>query len=177
MTEEKENDNLPEKSHPGTPTKSHAYVDPVSPDEVMDDFRGMPVLRIALFTVIIHVALVGVFSVGYLKDQILGEDTSSLTDDERMDRAVRAGTTELRAIAERYDVSVQDLSARFAGDSPAPVVQTPSSEDPESNPVDPDAESPEPGSEIERALQEKQPGPAVPDLTEDIEEEDPIFPE
>ena len=105
-----------------------------------------------------------------------------LTDEQRMDNAVREGTSALREIAEQYDVSVQDLSARFAGAAPPPVVDA-GDDDAAGDPAG-DGETPsdgqtpaDPGSDIERALQETEAGPAVPELTDDIEEEDPIFPE
>lgn len=169
-----------------TPTRSTPNADPtpaykqeVSPDALMSDFRGKPIIRILIFTVIIHVCVIGVFSFGYLKEQVLGEDTSQLSEQERLEVAVREGTTALRKIAERHEISVQDLSASFGQSAPPPAVPAaPEAADSGTGqtPADP-ADGDKPASEIERALQETAPPPAEPDLDNDLDKEAPIFPE
>ena len=159
---------------PSVASATHAYRDEVSPDSLMSDFRGSSVAVILAFTVIVHVVLVGIFSVGYLKNEILGEDTSSLSEEERLDIAVREGTTSLREIAERHGVSPQDLSSRFSK-SRAPAAQAKSTATPESSEPGTETKSPEtkePDSAIEKELQKKADGPDLPDLES---EDDDLF--
>ena len=100
----------------------------VSPDALMNDFKGKPIARIVIFTVIIHAIFIGLFSFGYIRNEVMGEDTAELTEDERMDLAVKESTTALRDIADRYDINVRDLSKAFvegkgpAGDDKAPAM-------------------------------------------------------
>ena len=91
------------------------YPDEVTPDSMMNDFRGRPVVGILSFTVIVHVVLISVFSFGYMKNELFGEDTSSMSEDERLKVAVQEATTSLREIAERHGLSPQDLTTQFAG--------------------------------------------------------------
>lgn len=152
--------------------------DAVSPDELMDDFRGRPIAKIVVVTLIAHVLVVGAFSIGYLKDQLLGVDTSQLSEEERLDIAVREGTTALREIADRHNVNVQDLSSRFAGGARKPATPPPADDPaqpdaPAPPPVDPDAPN-KPDSAIEQQLKETADGPAKPDLAP-LEEDDDLF--
>ena len=105
---------MSDETQPDNPPASPAHTQPVSPDTLMSDFRGKPIVAIVIFTLIAHGLFIGVFSLGYLRDQVLGEDTSSLSEDERMDIALDEGTKALREIAERHNLSVQDLSNRSA---------------------------------------------------------------
>ncbi len=145
----------------------------VSPDSLMSDFRGRSLSGMVILAVVAHVLFVGVFSLGYLARQIFGKPTSAMTEQQRLDEAVRESTTELRRIAERYDIKVQDLSQRFAGGAPGPAAPTqpattPPPTDESHSSVEPTApsetEPAPPTSEIERTLQQKEVGPSVPDL-------------
>ncbi len=152
------------------------YADDVSPDSLMSDFRGRPIVAVLIFTLVVHVVLVGVFSIGYLKNRVLGEDTSVMSKEQRLDIAVREATTSLREIAERHGLSPQELSSRFAaGDLRSTPTTSPKSGAPivEEVPPVPDPASEEPGSAIEKTLQEKAVGPDLPDLAP--EEEDDLF--
>lgn len=152
----------------------------VTPDALLKDFRGKPLSRIILFTVMAHVVFIGLFSIGYLSRQLLAQDTSALTDSERMDQAVREGTTALREIADRHNVSVQELSRQFAGGTPKTAAPAPAEpESPQAAPPPSTQETPqapapaEPASQIEQTLREQRTGPAVPDLSAD--EDDDLF--
>lgn len=138
------------------------YASEVTPESMMSDFRGRPIIGILGVTVIVHVILVGVFSVGYLKNELLGEDTSSLSEEERMDVAVREATASLREIAERHGVSPQDLTKQFA-DGKARDSATPTN--PEMPPGSPTATTPDtetPKSAIEKELDKVEKGPELP---------------
>lgn len=168
MTDQQETSSKQQEKCP-TPT----FADDVSPDSLMSDFRGRPIVSIVVFTLIVHVVVVGVFSVGYLKDQIMGVDNSKLSEKERLDNAVREGTIALREIAERHDVTLQNLSSRFANGStkraatPIAGGDTPEKTDPTKTPDTPK----QPVSDIEKKLNEKKAGPAVPDLSPDKEDD------
>lgn len=159
----------------------------VTPDSLMYDFRGRSVLWIAVFAIIIHVGIIGGFSYNYLKELILGENTSTMSEEELLDNAVREATIALQDIAEKHGVSPQELGNRFAKGSPRP----PKTTDPKPVATDAPAEDsgtpdgdvgteptqpetpPEPGtstepeepmSAIEQTLQETAPGPELPEL-------------
>ena len=161
---------------PSKPNIRRPFRDEVSPDSLMSDFRGSSFVAIVAFTVVVHVVLIGFTSYGYLKNQVFGEDTSAMSEEERMEVAVREATSSLRDIAERHGISPQELSDRFASGSPAkstPEKQSASGN--EETPTDGDNATPEePQSPIERELQEKKDGPELPDLPP-IEEEEDLF--
>ena len=158
--------------------------DDVSPDSLMSDFRGRPIAAIVAFTVIVHVVVVGGFSLGYMKNAVFGEDTSAMSETERLDMAVRDATTSLREIAERYGISPQELSDRFAegktqssttdstkaAETPATPEQA-TSEASMTVSGSGELESQQPGSAIESELQIEAAGPQVPELPS-LEEED-----
>lgn len=160
----------------------------VAIDEMMNDYQGRPVARIVLFTIIVHVAFIGGLSIGYIKDLVLGENTTELTPDQRLDNAVRESTIALRAIAEKHHVRVQELSERFASGGSTPAAAAPAPAGDGDSPAPADGATPEDGanpagdnptddgnkSDIERTLEKATPGPAMPDLSAD--EEDSLFP-
>ena len=71
----------------------------ISPDALMSDFRGRPVMSILTFTVIAHLLFIGFFSLGYLRIQVFGESYSSLSEEERLDQAMEEATRSLRKIS------------------------------------------------------------------------------
>ncbi|MBI1337217.1 MAG: hypothetical protein GC164_09680 [Phycisphaera sp.] len=168
-----------------TPSPTVQDVDQVSPDSLLNDFHGKPLFRVILFTVVVHVLFIGVFSVGYIKEQVFGSSTASMNREQKLDSAVKEGTAALREIAQRYDLNPEDLSGQFGGRTQS--ISTPDTSNTPSNPQDaatpPDTGStqqaaPEqptteqPTSEIEKTLQHKEPGPEVPKLPSD---EDDLF--
>ena len=157
----------------------------VSPDSLMNDFRGGSLFGVIVFTALVHVVLIGVFSIGYLRNELLGQDTKSLTEAERLDIAEQEAIKALGEIAKRHDVPEKDLSDRFAGkgkrsDTPTssePVLPKGNplpNENPLGNEPDPTANEQEPGSDIERELQKKADGPNLPELPS-LDDEDDLF--
>jgi len=165
----------------------------VTPDSLMGDFRTRSLFGVIILVLFAHVIFIGVFSIDYLKEEFLGEDTSEMTEEERLDVAVREATTLLRDVAEQHDISPQELSSRFAGSGgtlpdsttdPEPVETDVQPDTPDSSPdvpdtqpdqpADPDEpeEPAEPGSSIEQTLQETVPGPDLPELPP---EDDDLF--
>lgn len=149
-------------------------VDAVSPDELMSDFRGHSLVKILIFTVIVHVFVLALFSPGYIKAQVFGEseepaeEVAELSDEEKLEKAQKDGKAALREVADKYGITVKALKEQLDSEpaaAPDTTVDTPA--DPE--PTDTEGT----GSQIERDLETEADGPAVPDLS--IEEEDDIF--
>jgi hypothetical protein len=150
----------------------------VTPDQLMNNFKGSSLKTIIIYTVIIHLVLLVGTSFPYLYKSIVGEDSSALSEKDRADAALRDATTALRDISEQYGLKPQDLSSRLAGESTgapkAPKEESETKEDstepqPESTPdTEPDAE--EPKSAIEKELETKETGPELPKPIEDEED-------
>jgi len=149
--------------------------DQVSPESLMGDFRVRPIFGLVSVALLAHVLLIGVFSVGYLKNQLLGDDTASMTKEQRIDSAVREATTALREIAERHNMNPQEFSSRFGDQSTHRAKPgEPTTSQPASNVVTgPPAASGEPNSPIEKALGKKKTGPQLPPIKPD--EDDDLF--
>lgn len=145
-----------------------------SPDELMDTFEGRGLKSIIVFTIIVHAVVLLGTSVPFLRKQFLGSDSSELSEEERTQLAVKEATASLREIAEEHGLKPQDLSTQVAGGAPkAPVVNSggaPSPPDPV-QPADPEKESGEPKSAIEKEMEKVEKGPAAPPVAEDDEED------
>ena len=110
-----------------------------------------------------------------------------MSKDERVDAAVKEATVSIRDIAEKYELSPQDISDRFAkGGSRTDKVMSeadPGMDDPATpttpegttttTPPDTPDEPEKPLSEIEKQIQETKQGPAKPDMEE--KEDDDLF--
>lgn len=149
----------------------------VSPDSLMRDFRGQPIISMLAVTVVVHIVLIGMCSVGYLSNQIFGKDNSTMSEEVRMQLAIDEATRSLRDIAQRHDISPQDLSDSFANRSAIASTKsrTPAKTDtePVSQPTDVSTEA-DPKSAIEQDLEKKQAGPTLPELPS-IDQEDDLF--
>jgi hypothetical protein len=144
----------------------------VTPDQLMNNFKGSSLKSIIIFTVIIHAILLIGGSFPYLYKTIVGEDASEMSEADRTDAAMRKATVALREIAEEHGLKPQDLSSQLAGNSrKAPKAPEPesNSQEPEGNP----GEDPEqPQSAIEEEINQKATGPALP---KPLEDEDDLF--
>ncbi|NNC86976.1 MAG: hypothetical protein HKN82_00790 [Akkermansiaceae bacterium] len=143
-----------------------------TPDELLDTFRGRGLKSIIVFTVVVHaVVLVGT-SAPFLLRNVLGEDRGELSEDERVQLAVKEATSSLRKIAEEHGLKPQDLSSQVAGGAPrkpAPAAEPPSG-GPGAAPEETPGEPAEPKSAIEQEIEKVKEGPTVPPIEE--EEED-----
>lgn len=151
-------------------------VDPVTPDELMSDFRGHSLVKILLFTVVVHVFILAILSPGYIKEQVFGEseepevEVAKLTDDERLEKAQKDGKQALREVADKYGLTMKELREQLDAEPAAANTDSPAGQ----NPATP--ETADPGSAIEKELDIEVEGPKVPDLSVD-EEEDLFAPE
>lgn len=159
----------PDSPKPMTPPKavSPPNADAITPDELMSDFRGHSLVKILIFTVVVHVVLLAVFSPGYIKTQVFGEsedepteEVAELTDEQKLEKAQKDGKAALREVANKYGLTVKQLNEQLASEKAA----TPA--------VDPAAtDSGESDSQIERDLTVEIDGPDEPDLSADDEED------
>jgi hypothetical protein len=143
----------------------------ITPDQLLESFRGRSFKSIILFTIIVHLVIVGGTSIPYLIKSATGKSDSKLTEAERTEIAAREATTALRDIAAKHDLKPQDLSSRIAGGTPktTPKEEAPATTEEAATP-EPE-EAAEPKSAIEEQLDVKEDGPQVPPI-EEVEEED-----
>ncbi len=162
-------------------------VEKISPDELMADFRGKPLMTILLFTVVVHVIALIIFSPGYLKNQIFGESAppteqvTELSNEERIAKAASDGKDALRKIADQYGMTVSELRTQLASEPAASNTAAPANPNQAApNPAAPNPANPnqapsttptEPSSQIEKDLQTEVEGPAIPDLSTDKEDD------
>jgi hypothetical protein len=135
-------------------------IEETTPDQLMAPFRGRSLKSIIAFTVVVHLVVLGGTSVPFFLKTVRGEDGSKLTEDQRIDLAVREATASLREIADKHGLKAQDLGERFGSGAPKTEV----AKVPASAPVE---QPKEPKSAIEKELDTKEPGPALPDVKEE----------
>ena len=150
---------------------SEEYKEETTPDELMESFQGRSLSSIVVFTIVIHAALILGTSIPFLTKSVFGEDTSEMTEEDKVKAAVKEASESIKEIAKAHGMTPQDLSAKFSGPSrpsaPKPVDKptpaTPASSNPDADPEDPK-------SSIEKELDVKADGPEKPKIGE--EEED-----
>ena len=146
-----------------------------TPDQLMEAFQGRSFKSIILFTLIVHVVVLGGTSIPYLIKSIAGKSDSKLTEKERTEIAAREATSALRDIAEKHGLKPQDLSTRIAGGAApaAPKEEAPApKEDPATTPPE---ETEKPKTAIEEELDVKQDGPTVPPVPTEEATDDDLF--
>lgn len=146
-----------------------------SPDELMNHFRGRSLKSIIFFTIVVHVVVIGGTSVPFLLRTFAGQETAKLSEEERVQLAVKEATTSIQKIAETHGIRPQQISDSIAGKSPetGTTPETPETQ-PETATPAPEAPAPEtqpepekPKSEIEKDLEKKADGPTVPPIPKD----------
>lgn len=137
----------------------------ITPESLMDKFKGPGLVKMVIITVIVHVVVLVGTSLPYLKKSVLGADTSKMTKDERIAAAVADATEAIREIAEDHELNPQDISDQFAsgGSRSAKQMETPEqTAEPENKAGDAAAEPEKPKSAIEKQLETKAEGPQMP---------------
>jgi hypothetical protein len=145
-----------------------------TPDQLLEAFRGRSIKSIVIFTLIVHIVIIGGASVPYFIKKIAGDAASELSEQERTDLAIREATSTIRDIAAKHGIKPQDLSSSLAGKAPkAPKAETPTSEE---EPPAPPTETPEdPKSAIEQELEVQKVGPEVPSIPVEEASDDDLF--
>jgi hypothetical protein len=146
-------------------------------DDLLRDFRGGGLLWPLLITVAVHAVVILATSLPWLREAI-GGGKADLTEEQRMDAAVKEATASLREIAEEHGVKPQDLGSRFsAGGKPAPAKPAgaekpagsekpvPSTADAAAQPAAPAAAQAAPKTDAPAAP----PGPAIPEVKDDVD--------
>ncbi|MFT6178107.1 MAG: hypothetical protein ACI9NQ_000160 [Paracoccaceae bacterium] len=149
--------------------KNQSSHDETSPDELMESFRGRSFKSIILFTVVIHAVLLLGTSIPFLMKAVTGKDTSGLSEQERMELAMKDATESLREIAEEHGLNVQDISNNFS-DGSSKASTKPEAKEPDSPESKIGAGDPDPQSTIEKDLKVKKDGPEVPKVVDDEED-------
>lgn len=144
----------------------------ITPDQLLETFRGGSMRNIILFTIVVHVVVLLGTSVPYIWKSVAGGDSSKLSDKERMELAAREATASLTEIASKHGVKPEDLSSSFAGKAspaqqqeaatPEPVANTESEKAPEAEEA--------PKSTIEKELNVKEAGPQLPSIEQEKED-------
>ncbi len=145
-------------------------INEVTPDSLMQRFQGSGLKTIVVFTLVAHVVVLLGSSVPFLLKGAFGADTAKMTQDDRIKAAVQEATVAIRKIAGNYGLNPQQISDQFSGGGSrtaavAPVVTVPAQTDAAAAAT---AEPERPKSEIEKALEVKAEGPAVPGIDDDI---------
>lgn len=151
----------------------------VTPDDLLSDFRSSSFPSIVIFTIVVHAVLLFGTSIPYLWRTFAGADTSTLTEEQRTEKAMKAATESLRKIASEHGLKPQDLSSQLGtgggtsetGESdPVESESGPGwpggKEDPDVPIADP-ADPEDPKNAIEKELEVKTTGPSVPPVPDD----------
>ncbi len=134
-----------------------------TPDQLMQAFQGRSFKSIILFTLIVHVVVLGGTSVPYLIKSVSGKSDSKLTEKERTEIAAREATSALHDIAEKHGIKPQDLSSRIAGGAAPAAAPKEAAPAPTEDPATTSPEEMEkPKTAIEEQLDVKEDGPTVP---------------
>ncbi len=141
----------------------------ITPDELMEHFRGPGLKTIIVFTVLAHAVLLIGTSVPAIKKLVGGKESAALSEEERIEQAVREATASLKEIAEEHGLKPQDLSSQFAGGASNPARRA-IAKTPADGAKTPTAEAEKPKSPIEEKIEKVEVGPTVPG-TEDEEED------
>lgn len=148
---------------------SNQKMEDVTPDALMQRFQGIGLKKIILFTVIVHVIVLLGSSVPFLVKTVLGADARKMSEEERITAAVQKATEAIRKIAGDYDLNPQDISERFSGGGSRAAAASSVSAPEATEPVeDVPVAAERPKSEIEKQLEVRKEGPAIPQLEDDI---------
>lgn len=109
-------------------------------DDLLRDFRGGGLMRPLVITVIIHVVLILATSVPYLR-AAFGGGKSDLTEQERLEAAVKEATASLQEIAKEHGVKPQDLGSRFNSGGKTAAVAKPGGSKKTGEPTKPETAS------------------------------------
>jgi len=147
-----------------------------TPDQMLESFRGRSFKSIIVFTLIVHIVVIGGTSVPFFIKTVTGRSDSKLSEQQRTEIAAREATSALRDIAAKHGLKPQDLSTRIAGGAAprAPKEDTPAA--PQGESEAPASEDPEkPKSAIEEQLEVKEAGPQVPPIPVEEADDDDLF--
>lgn len=85
----------------------------VSPDSLLSDFKGSSVSKIVVFTVILHVIILGGSSIPWLISEFV-QNPIELEKGEREKLALTDATMAIKDIAEKYGLEPADITNKFS---------------------------------------------------------------
>jgi len=152
------------------------YDNDVTPDDLMSDFRGKGIFGIFIFTFLVHAVVLLGSSVPWMMETLFSSVDDKASEEERIKEAVREATGSLRDIAEKYGIHPEELSSQFTKKDKTSQSGKQTQEEAEpstlktTTPVT-STEPEEPKSAIQKELEVKATGPALPAVPNDTEED------
>jgi len=150
------------------------YSDEVSPDSLMTDFKPKGILIIAIFTVIVHVVILGGTSFNFIYEYLFSS-TDKLTEEQRKAAALDDATLAIKEIAEKYELTSGDVTSQFSGTGSRADKVTDKKGDkkktdkkPEEKPDKKPEEKPKDKSALEEKFEKKEEGPEEFDFKDDF---------
>ena len=149
----------------------------LNPDDLMSDFRSKGLLRIIIFTFVIHgVVLLG-SSLPWMYDSLFSSVDENASEEERIKEAVREATGSLKDIAEKYGIHPEELSSQFSKKDKKGSARVTSQERTNGS-ISGNADQPQskdggdkPKSSIEKEIEIKANGPELPSIPKEKEED------
>jgi len=86
----------------------------VSPESLMGNFRGRNIVGILIIALVVHAFVILGTSHSFLINEVFGPDTSKMSKEDRLKVAIGEATSALGEIAKRHNLSVEDITERFA---------------------------------------------------------------
>ena len=139
----------------------------VTPESLMNTFHGPGFSKMIIVTIVVHAVVILGTSVPFLLESVLGDDSSELSKEERIENAVADATSSLQQVADEHGLSLQEVREQISKGATRKVAEL--------KPVpvaEPETEPEKPKSTIEQELEKKAAGPALPDVSTDIEDEE-----
>lgn len=145
------------------------------PDDLMDHFKGRSLKSIVIFTIIVHLVVIGITSIPYFLG-MFGDPNKGLSEEKRTQLAIKEANETLAEIAKSHGLQAQQLRSQMASGRPAPKPdQTTEQEQETTAPADGETTEPAEGeirgdSEVEQKLKEKLDPPELPPVnnTDDL---------
>jgi hypothetical protein len=151
-------------------------IDEVTPESLMNTFHGPGFSKMIIITIVVHAVVILGTSVPFLLKSVIGDDTEKLTKEERAQKAVEDATAPLQKIADEYGLTLQEVREQISkGETRKTTSKSAAAENREAPATTEKQVTPEPEipkSAIEQELEKKAAGPALPDVSTDIEEEE-----
>lgn len=140
------------------------------PEDLMRDFRGGGLMRFVVLALVVHAVVILATSIPWLRETFMGSATAGMTDDQKLDAAVREATSKISAIAKEHGVSPQELGARFGGNGKASTpASKPTAEKPPATTPEPPAGQAPPVDAPPTPAQAVPPGPSMPAVDDNVD--------
>jgi hypothetical protein len=94
-------------------------------------------MRFAIMALVVHAVVILATSIPWLRETFMGSATAGMTEEQKLEAAVREATSKISAIAKEHGVSPQELGARFGGNgkTAGPASKQPAEKSPAAAPT------------------------------------------